>query len=72
MGLLSDVVSPVRNFLCVGAKHLQSITVFVTQTAKLESGLGFFLGDKNKAVTGVTVKPVKRSQKITTSSENAV
>lgn len=32
MGFLSDVVSPVQNFLCVGAKHVQSITAFVSRS----------------------------------------
>lgn len=32
MGFLSDVVSPVRYFRPVGAKHLQSITAFVSHS----------------------------------------
>lgn len=32
MGFLSDVVSPVQNFLRVGAKHVQSITAFVSSS----------------------------------------
>lgn len=32
MGFLSDVVSSVWNFLRVGAKHVQSITAFVSHS----------------------------------------